>query len=388
MAYKKFSANSIFDGTALLDDKQVLVMDDHGVVQEIVHRNDAGDDILELKGILTPGFINAHCHLELSHMKDSIPMHTGLLDFVFNVMSNRHMPEAEMLAAIEKADKAMREEGIVAVGDICNNALTVQQKKLSTIHYHNFIEVAGFAPEAAVSRFEKANEVLDVYHSALHDQDSVVTPHAPYSVSAELFSLINAATANKLISIHNQETEAENDFYLHKSGDFLRLYETLGLDISFFKASGKTSVQTWLPYFDRQQSLLLVHNLHTSQEDLAFMQQALLTNPHSIHFCLCPNANLYISNQLPDVGQLIQQGCNIVLGTDSLASNQQLSIVAEMRTLRKHFPGISLTQLLQWATINGARALQVEDRFGSFEKGKRPGLVLLSTDLSTAKRLY
>ena len=91
---------------------------------------------------------------------------------------------------------------------------------------------------------------------------------------------------------------------------------------------------------------------------------------------------------------LVQQDCNIVLGTDSLASNDQLSILEEMKTLQKNFPDIALTEMLQWATINGARALQMDDQLGSFEKGKKPGIVLVEgldntalSKISTAKRI-
>jgi cytosine/adenosine deaminase-related metal-dependent hydrolase len=107
-------------------------------------------------------------------------------------------------------------------------------------------------------------------------------------------------------------------------------------------------------------------------------------------YCLCPNANLYISNVLPDIHLLMKEQCNIVLGTDSLASNHQLSIAEEIKTIQNNFPGISLETMLQWATINGARALQMDDTLGSFEKGKQPGVLLLECNdqiLSGARRI-
>ena len=94
-------------------------------------------------------------------------------------------------------------------------------------------------------------------------------------------------------------------------------------------------------------------------------------------FCLCPNANLYISNMLPDVNMLMQHSANMVLGTDSLASNDRLCILEEMKTLQHHFKELELSMLLQWATSNGSRALQMDNMLGSFGKGKKPGLVLI-----------
>jgi cytosine/adenosine deaminase-related metal-dependent hydrolase len=112
-------------------------------------------------------------------------------------------------------------------------------------------------------------------------------------------------------------------------------------------------------------------------KDIEFIKLSTSNLQLSTFFCLCPNANLYIINTLPDVNMLVENDCMIVLGTDSLASNHQLSIVEEIKTLHQNFPAIPLELMLQWATINGAKALQMEGRLGSFEKGKQPGIVLI-----------
>jgi cytosine/adenosine deaminase-related metal-dependent hydrolase len=106
-----------------------------------------------------------------------------------------------------------------------------------------------------------------------------------------------------------------------------------------------------------------------------------------LYWCFCPNANLYITGSLPDVEPFRDSGQTIVLGTDSLASNQQLSILAEMQTIRSSFPSIGVSELLGWASINGAKALQMEDSLGSFETGKQPGAILVGNDLSAVRVL-
>jgi len=374
--YRKFSADFIFNGYELLQ-HQVLITDDAGVIIDLVPETAAGDHIEELQGIICPGFINAHCHLELSHMKGLIPKHSGLVDFLLKVITGRHFDETTILTAIEDAETDMLQNGIVAVGDICNNTHTIRQKSLGRLQYHNFIEVAGFIPALAKDRFDKAILVLDEYRLQLAGSRSTVSPHAPYSVSPELFAMVNDATANSLMTIHNQETEAENEFMEKGSGDFTRLYKQIGIDIGFFKTSAQTSLQTWLPYFTKPRSILLVHNVATTAADIAFLQRSTNNDQRSNYLCLCPNANLYISNQLPDVKMLMQHAEHIVLGTDSLASNDQLSILDEMKTLQQQ-KQLPLAALLQWATSNGARALQLDKQLGSFEKGKQPGLVLIS----------
>ena len=128
--------------------------------------------------------------------------------------------------------------------------------------------------------------------------------------------------------------------------------------------------------------------------DLIDFVKANKTPGQLLSFCLCPNANLYIENTLPPVEMLIKNNCSITLGTDSIASNWSLNILDEMKTLQNHFSFLSLEKLLQWATVNGARALQMDKIFGSFEKGKKPGIVLIEnvengklTKESTSKRI-
>ncbi|MES2847897.1 MAG: amidohydrolase family protein [Bacteroidota bacterium] len=373
--YRKFSAGNIFTGHQMLESGNVLITDSAGKVIEIVSSAEAGDDIQHFNGILSPGFINAHCHLELSHMKGLIPEKTGLVDFVFKVINERHFSEEEILSAIEKADNEMFENGIVAVGDICNNTLTIPQKQKSKLRYYNFIETSGFPPSVSETRFQRSLDFYKEYNRSFANNS--IVPHAPYSVSPKLFAMIDTFPNNRVLTIHNQETIAENELFENGKGDFLRLYEKMSIDISFFKPSGKSSLQTYLPYLKNYESLILVHNVHTNKKDIEFQHQPTANGQRTTFFCLCPNANFYITDTLPDVNLLIKQQCNIVLGTDSLASNHQLSILEEMKTLQKHFPSLSTEALLQWATINGAKALQMDNELGSFEKGKTPSIVLI-----------
>ena len=375
--YRKLSADFIFNGYELLQ-QQVLIVNEAGMITDLVAEQDAGDHIEKMQGILSPGFINAHCHLELSHMQGLIPKHTGLVDFVLKVVNERHVDEARIRAAIEEAETAMLQNGIVAVGDICNNTLCIAQKNKGRMQYHNFIEVAGFIPALANTRFDKAVAIVEAYRSAENDCGrATLAPHAPYSVSPELFALINEFAGNDLLTIHNQETAAENEFLAKGGGDFVRLYQQMGVDISFFKPSGKTSLQTWLPYFTKDQSMMLVHDVCTAETDMEALEFKNQNSKSPIFICLCPNANLYIGNTLPDVEMLMQHTDNMVLGTDSLASNDQLSILSEMITLQNNFQSLPLPTLLKWATSNGARALQLDEQLGSFEKGKQPGVLLI-----------
>lgn len=383
MAFQKFRADQLFDGYRLLDDQYVLITSDEGIVEDIVNKDEAGDDVQVFSGILSPGFINCHCHLELSHMKGRISEKTGLIKFVSHVIKDRHFPETEILQAIEKAEEEMLQSGIVAVGDICNNELAMPQKAKGRIWYHNFIEASGFLPQLAEQRFNRALEIFNAYTKSNPAATNSIVPHAPYSVSEELWEKIINFPDNQLMTIHNQETEDENNLFLTKQGEFLKFYETFNIDSSFFRSSGKTSLQTYLSKFLPDQRVIMVHNVHTSEEDIYYSQKSAA----QLYWCFCPNANLYITGRLPNVDSFIKQNCRIVLGTDSLASNHQLSITAEIKTIHAHFPLIDTEQILKWATINGAKALQVDNIAGSFEKGKKPGVVLCDATFSESKRL-
>ena len=375
----------MFTGREVLFDSQVLITNRQGVIADIVTEADAGDDIEYLEGILTPGFINCHCHLELSHMKGVIAPGCGLVNFIQKVVAERAVADELIMAAIDEAEKEMLRNGIVAVGDICNNAITVPQKVKGNLAYHNFIEVTGFIPAAAGKRFQLMLDVFREFEKRLPANS--ITPHAPYSVSPQLFTMINETAGNRLLSIHNQEIADENDLFEKGTGDFLGMYDMMGIDISFFRPTGQSSLQTWLPHFNRKQTIILVHNVATSERDVEFASQYVSGPCIQLYYCLCPNANLYISNKLPRLPLFSALHEQMVLGTDSLASNQQLSILSEMNTLLRYFPALKQETLLKWATSNGAKALGIDNRFGSFEKGKQPGIVLIDDAFNKAARL-
>lgn len=380
MGYRKFRANRIFTGKEWAAAGQVLLCEEDGTIRGLVPEEEAGEEILDLNGILCPGMINAHCHLELSHLKGKIPPQTGMLGFIGQVMSKRQASPEEINHATEEAESTMLLAGIVAAGDICNTTDSLPQKNKGRMFYHNFIEVAGFLPAMAEARFQSAIKLFQEFGRfyGIPIESNSLVPHAPYSVSGELFQKIINFPGNHLLCMHSQESVAEDSFFRYKTGEFLQLYEKLGQDIQHFTATGNSSLKNCLPYFKKNQSLILVHNVTTDQSDLQLLKNSeMFDDGNPITLCLCPNANLYIGNGLPDIRLLAESGLRIVLGTDSLASNHTLSILEEIKAIHQNFPSIQLEELLQWATWNGAQALQMEELLGSFEKGKQPGILLI-----------
>jgi cytosine/adenosine deaminase-related metal-dependent hydrolase len=392
MKYRKFRGKRLFSGRELFDNEHVLVMREDGKVEGIVPLENAGEDIEEVNGIVCPGFINAHCHLELSHLKDVIPPHTGLIPFLLDVVGKRDFPMEVILDRIEKAEKEMYDGGIVAVGDIGNTDNTVATKKKSKIKWNNFVEVLSFSDAMSATRLAEYSMVLQSFNDAAValEEDhfkSALVPHAPYTISDRTFKEINRLTPGAVISMHNQEHPAEDELYRTGGGDYLPFLNIFGFDSSPFPVTGKSALRSCLPHFNNRQRMLLVHNTFIPESDIDFAIYYAREHLSGLHFCLCVNANRYIENRLPPIKMLIEHGAHLVLGTDSYSSNWQLSIAEEIRTIRTSFPEIPLTTVLQWATINGAQALGRDDSLGSFEKGKQPGVVEID-DKMNARRVF
>ena len=380
---KYYSASQIHNGKQWLPDGSIIAIAEDGTITDILPENTIPkEEIIYLEGILCPGFVNAHCHIELSHMKGVVEEGGGLVPFLQSVVLKRNnFTDEDKQKGIKAALNEMKANGIVAVGDIANATDTLEYRPQADFHIHNFVEALGFTEENAEQRFAWPTNVFKQFKEQIPIRKEQIlkqsiVPHAPYSVSESIFKLIDGFEEESILSIHNEETAAENEFYETKSGQMFELFKTLKIDASFFNASGKTSLQTYLPFLSELHPLILVHNTFMNAGDLAVLKES----NRKVTLCLCPNANWYIERKMPPVKLFMESGLPVCLGTDSYSSNHQLSIWSEIQTIQKHFPDISMEQLLVWATSNGAQALEMDHLIGTLEAGKKPGLVLVKPD--------
>lgn len=365
------TADYIFNGEAFFQNA-LLILNDDGSVQDFILVPDESQlqAAEKFSGTLCPGFVNAHCHLELSHMLGKVNPGKGFAKFATELIPQRNYISPEQITEFcVIADAVMFANGIQAVGDISNFAHSFLAKIDSKIAYHTFVELLGINPIASQRVFDEGMKL-----KVLSPQSKSLSPHAPYSVSPELLRLIGREEeiAGSVMTIHNQESKAESEFTERGTGDVLEIFKMFGIDISWYKPSGKNSIHSTLPNLLGTFNLLLVHNTFSSAEDI---QWAHSQHEH-LYWCLCPNANLYIEKTLPDVMMMRKNNCRIVVGTDSLASNYTLSVLDELKVLHKNFPEIPVAELLTWATKNGAEALKM-NLLGGFERGKKPGVILL-----------
>jgi aminodeoxyfutalosine deaminase len=373
---RKITADWLFPISSEPIKNGVLTLDETGKILKIDHRDNHDAASLEQHhGVLVPGFVNTHCHLELSHMKGKVATGTTLIPFIRGVVTQR-AADAEVIAdAIKNAEKEMIDGGIVAVGDISNVTDTFFQKEKGHLRYYTFVEMFDFLQEHnAEQEFEKYKAVYDVLKLAEGSRKSVV-PHAPYSVSQTLFKKINDLNAKHgiTVSIHNQETQAEQDMFLYGNGGFYDFYGNFGITLDASKPSGKTAIHYAIQNMDPSVKSLFVHNTLTSKADIEAAQKW----SENVFWATCPNANLYIENRLPNYQNFIDTNARLTIGTDSLTSNWQLSILEEMKTIQRFQSYVPFETLIRWATLNGAQALGFDDTLGSFDMGKTPGINLL-----------
>jgi len=371
---KHFSAQYIFTNNGPPLKRGIVSVKTDGTITGV---EDSGGNLSEREsvefhnGIIIPGFVNCHCHLELSHMKELIRPKEGLAEFLKNFRDKREEGTDNMFVSFSKADNEMYRDGVVLCADTCNTRLTFDIKKKSRIKYINLIEVFGIDPVKAERRMD---EIMKLYNIASgYRIPSWIVPHSAYSLSLTLFRLLKAVTgSNKLTSVHFMETESEKSFLRYNDGPLMDSYKESELmpDVPETVEDHASAV---LDEITPSGNLILVHNTFADRTIIKKVK-----NRKNLFWCLCPRSNLYIEDQVPPVDLLIEEGCRIVTGTDSLAANDRLSILEELKTLHLYYPWVPLQDLIKWATLNGAIALGEDKQFGSIKRGKKPGLLLLN----------
>ncbi|MFK7968871.1 MAG: amidohydrolase family protein [Bacteroidia bacterium] len=349
-----------------------IELDESGMITDI-GALPAGEEAMQYRGMLIPGFVNAHCHLELSGLKGAVPRRTGMAGFVQQLMAARAQQDEQVsLEAISTAMDAAWESGTVAIGDICNGPSTIAAKRSRNhLYTHSFIELLGLDETKADRIVEKGEELKAEFGSL----DASLTLHAPYSVSEYLIKKVVEKSLD-LLSIHLYESEEELALFSGKGGGLWRFLQKIPLSQSL--AFPPTDPAHYLLHaMPEAQRMLWVHMAEIDSVRLA----ALAARFPQAYTCLCPRANDYIHGTHPDAAMFQRiMPDRICLGTDSLAGNDSLDMLAEIAHLQTLFPQIGLHTLCSWATSQGATALGIDDQFGDFVPGTSPGLLLISQD--------
>lgn len=379
--------------TEPLTDAYIEYDDQTGRILNVGVSEDFSKEENVVAGALVPGFVNAHCHLELSHMKGIFTRGVGMNDFVCQITSIRNnKTHQQILDCIQQWLDYMWQSGVSAMADISNCSDTFAAKAASPMYTRTFLEVLDTEPENCPRVMAAATELKE--EAAALGLDAAPTPHAYYTMSRELITESSAAgLASGFLSYHSEESPQEQEMSKFGRGP---LYDSrIAQGFTMPPVTGKS---TLMYYFDilsqihpapYHEHILLVHEVTMDEEG---MDRVLREMPNAF-IALCPMSNIYIHNELPPVPTMKAKGLKLCIGTDSLSSNDSLDIVTEMLCLQENFPGLSLQDMLTWACFNGAAFLGKEDMLGSIEPGKAPGIVCidhLSLDgrLTTASRSH
>ena len=329
-------------------------------------------------GALTPGFVNAHCHVELSHLHKKFVKGSGMAGFIDQINALRDWAGREKKQELVKEwmDK-MWKDGVSAMSDISNDDSSFKVKSSHKLYTRTFLEVFGSEPEmcegvmADVTQLKKTADEIGI--------DAAPTPHSCYTMSPQLLSASAAAGLESgYLSYHSQESQEEEDLLISGSGAMYENRKRSGMSTP--PVTGESSLKYFIDRLaDAKQApydehILLVHNVCLQQDDIEAAKKVM----NNVYWAICPLSNIFIHNALPPVPLMRENGLAITVGTDSLSSNDDLDMVKEMVCIKQNFPEVPMNEILVWACLNGARFLSKENELGSLAPGKTPGIVFVS----------
>jgi aminodeoxyfutalosine deaminase len=322
---------------------------------------------------ILPGLINAHTHLELSWLRRRVPPANRFTDWVKTLVAIRRGTEQlatpEIMTAIHDAIREVSESGTVAVGEITNSLAAVEPMKTAGLAGVVFHELLGFKERDGAS-IEASRDTRAA--AARHGIRISLAPHAPYSTSVELFRAIRQAVNASdcpIMSVHLGESPEEVEFLETGRGPWRGMLEAIGVWRDDWPLPGCGPVQFLERHGVIDARTLVVHGVQfddVALERLRALGATLVT---------CPRSNQWVGVGCPPIERFYRSGVAVAVGTDSLASVDDLNLFSELKTMRRLAPGVTARQLLESATLVGARALGVDDELGSIAPGKRAALI-------------
>jgi cytosine/adenosine deaminase-related metal-dependent hydrolase len=314
------------------------------------------DIIYKENSILTPGFINAHTHLELSFIH-RIKTFDHFFDWVSKV--NQKRASVKTIDQLKENQEIIRRtvyQGTVAFGDITNSGTLITFLEDKNIRSHSFIEILGFQSDRAEEIWEN---IVKKYQTYINSSHVSLTPHAVYSLSAELIEKL--AKSKKLQSIHIDELRAERKFLKNAKGEIREFINKLEL----WDENWTIPQETPIDYIEsfKFKNLIYVHLLHLTEAEFKHLDK-------NQRIVLCPRSNKYLHDELPKIDRFLKYGLKPALGTDSMASNDDLSILEEMKFVNSNF-SIPANEIFRMGTKNGADVLNFK-KMGEIKKSNSP----------------
>lgn len=349
-----------------------------GVITAVHGRHDPRAERLGNVALL-PGLVNAHTHLEFSDLPRPIEPALPFADWVRGVVSRRRN---RTLQTAEIVGRGMREAaagGTAVLGEIATDDDVDARLSPGTPQVVMFRELLGFGPEETERQLQVARRFLDDAGrvSARQPPDSLfrfgLSPHAPYSVHPELLggAVELAKERNVPVAMHLAETREELEFLDRQTGPLVEMLKSFGAWHAGVVPPGSRPLEVLRVLAEAARGLVIHGNYLNGQE------QRFLASCDNLSLVYCPRTHAYFSHDPHPWQDVLQRGGNVALGTDSRASNSDLSLWGELCFLRDRCPDVSDAELLRLGTINGAKALGVDEFAGSLAPGKRAEFALV-----------
>jgi cytosine/adenosine deaminase-related metal-dependent hydrolase len=327
------------------------------------------------RGVLMPGLVNAHCHLELSHLAGQVPFGQGFVPWVEGVVASRgRFTEEAVRSAAAGAVRWLEENGTVAIGDVSNTLGHLDVLAASRLSAVVFLELLAWDPAKAEATLAWADERASAAEASLRPGLEIrLAAHAPHSVSPTLLRLL--VDRGGPAAIHLAESRDEAAFLADGGGGWPGFLAKRGLGQVPFAPPARSPVR----YAD---SLGVLHPrlvaAHGVQLDAADRETLVR---RGVHVVLCPRSNRNLGVGAADVPALVAAGVRLALGTDSLASAETLDVLDDAVHLRRSVPGLSSAAIVRMATLGGATALGFPD-LGAIAPGRRAALAFAAGDVS------
>jgi cytosine/adenosine deaminase-related metal-dependent hydrolase len=362
------AAPPIEDGAVILDGDRIFAV---GRAKDVLAPHIAVEDLGN--AAIVPGFVNAHTHLEFSDLAAPLGQPgVAFANWIRGVVARRQAISPEQLPrkkseAIVSGLRESLHAGTTLIGEIAT-AIDLEPYRRSPLRGVVFLESLGFSDERVGEALQRSLDFLS------GDQKSAawrrgVSPHAPYSTN---WQIVAAAGGRWPVAMHLAESREELELLQSRRGPFRDLLDGMGIwrDAALPESAG---VMWYLQQLARSPRALVIHGNYLADDEIAFLAARAAT----MSVVYCPRTHAYFHHDAYPLAKMRAAGVNVALGTDSRASNPDLSLLAEMRFVARQ-RDVPRDEVLRMGTLRGAQALGFEHEIGSLAPGKRADLAIVA----------
>ena len=369
----------IHDGAVLIDDGKVKFA---GCANDV--SNHESCQIIDLgNSAIVPGFVNTHTHLDLTHLHNFIKYNGDFTDWIRQLVNaKKEWTESEYLSSIRSGIKNSLESGTTTVADITRNGLALEELQKSNIRKTLFYELIDFNPDSAESTIDNFKNIIG--NVKQNDLLSIgIFPHAPYTVSEELYRISKTVSEESGLSIatHISETIDEANFLTRGAGNFVSLLKDFDM-LKDWKPPGLRPVNYMENIGFLENGCILVHCNYLKGEEVDHIEESNST------IVFCPRSHKYFRHKDHPFYMLGNRDINVALGTDSLACNDSLSILDEMKYIYTQHKTSKPQDILYMGTIAGATALRLDNKIGKLEEGYDADIAVIDVKQEAVTNIY